>query len=58
MAPNVVMLGMQGCLAVQLLVMVVQAIVGGSIGVVFMSNMLISFFQGNAAGVFGNSTGR
>ena len=56
-APNAVMLGMLGCLAGQLLVMVIQAFMGGRIGVVILPSMLLSYFLGGTAGVFGNATG-
>jgi PTS system ascorbate-specific IIC component len=56
-APKAVLLGMLGCLAGQLLVMVLQAILSGRIGAVILPSMLLSYFLGGTAGVFGNATG-
>lgn len=56
-APNAVLLGMLGCLVGQLGIIILQAFLNGRIGVVILPSMLLSYFLGGAAGVFGNATG-
>ncbi|MRG84942.1 PTS ascorbate transporter subunit IIC [Salinibacillus xinjiangensis] len=53
-APNAVILGFLGAFAGGLIWLVV---LGGTIGYVFVPTMIVLFFHGATAGVFGNSTG-
>lgn len=56
-APNAVLVGYLASIVGGLVAMAVQIAAGGSIGGVILPSMIIHFFVGGTAGVFGNSTG-
>jgi ascorbate PTS system EIIC component len=56
-APNAVLLGMLGSLVGQLAALFLQVALAGRIGAVILPSMLLAYFLGGTAGVFGNATG-
>jgi PTS system ascorbate-specific IIC component len=56
-APNAVLVGYLASIVGGLLVMVLQIVAKGALGGVILPSMIIHFFVGGTAGVFGNSTG-
>jgi PTS system ascorbate-specific IIC component len=56
-APNAVLVGMLGSLVGQLSGMGLQIALVGRIGVIILPSLLLSFFLGGTAGVYGNATG-
>ncbi|MDO9545708.1 MAG: PTS ascorbate transporter subunit IIC [Pelolinea sp.] len=56
-APNAVLVGYLSSIVGGLVVMAIQIAAGGAIGGVILPSMIIHFFVGGTAGVFGNSTG-
>jgi PTS system ascorbate-specific IIC component len=56
-APNAVLVGMLGSLVGQLSGMGLQIAMGGRIGAVILPSLLLAFFLGGTAGVYGNATG-
>jgi PTS system ascorbate-specific IIC component len=56
-APNAVLVGMLGSLVGQLSGMGLQIAMGGRVGAVILPSLLLSFFLGGTAGVYGNATG-
>ncbi|MCD6356663.1 MAG: PTS ascorbate transporter subunit IIC [Anaerolineaceae bacterium] len=56
-APNAVLVGYLASIVGGLAAMAVQIAAGGAIGGVILPSMIIHFFVGGTAGVFGNSTG-
>jgi len=56
-APNAVLVGYLSSIVGGLAAMAVQIAAGGAIGGVILPSMIIHFFVGGTAGVFGNSTG-
>ncbi len=56
-APNAVLVGYLSSIVGGLIAMAVQLAAGGAIGGVILPSMIIHFFVGGTAGVFGNSTG-
>jgi PTS system ascorbate-specific IIC component len=56
-APNAVLLGMIGSIIGQVAVMGLQIAFNGRMGAVILPSILLSFFLGGTAGVFGNATG-
>ncbi len=56
-APNAVLVGMLGSLVGQLSGMGLQIALGGRIGAIILPSLLLSFFLGGTAGVYGNATG-
>jgi PTS system ascorbate-specific IIC component len=56
-APNAVLVGYLTSIVGGLVAMVLQLVTGGALGGVILPSMIIHFFVGGTAGVFGNSTG-
>jgi PTS system ascorbate-specific IIC component len=56
-APNAVLVGYLSSIVGGLVIMGIQIAAGGAIGGVILPSMIIHFFVGGTAGVFGNSTG-
>lgn len=56
-APNAVLVGYLSSIVGGLVAMVLQIIAGGALGGVILPSMIVHFFVGGTAGVFGNSTG-
>jgi len=56
-APNAVLIGYLTSIVGGLVAMVLQLVTGGALGGVILPSMIIHFFVGGTAGVFGNSTG-
>jgi PTS system ascorbate-specific IIC component len=56
-APNAVLVGYLSSVVGGLVAMVLQIIAGGALGGVILPSMIVHFFVGGTAGVFGNSTG-
>jgi PTS system ascorbate-specific IIC component len=56
-APNAVLVGMLGSLVGQLSGMGLQIALGGRVGAIILPSLLLSFFLGGTAGVYGNATG-
>jgi len=56
-APNAVLVGYLSSIVGGLLAMVIQLLAKGALGGVILPSMIIHFFVGGTAGVFGNSTG-
>jgi len=56
-APNAVLVGYLSSIVGGLVAMVIQLLAGGALGGVILPSMIIHFFVGGTAGVFGNSTG-
>jgi len=56
-APNAVLLGYLTSIVGGLVAMVLQLIAAGKLGGVILPSMIVHFFVGGTAGVFGNSTG-
>lgn len=56
-APNAVLLGYLMSVVGGLLAMLLQLLAGGALGGVILPSMIVHFFVGGTAGVFGNSTG-
>ena len=56
-APNAVLLGYLTSIVGGLIAMVLQLLAGGKLGGVILPSMIVHFFVGGTAGVFGNSTG-
>ncbi len=56
-APNAVLVGYLASIVGGLVAMVLQLVAGGALGGVILPSMIIHFFVGGTAGVFGNSTG-
>jgi len=56
-APNAVLVGYLASIVGGLVAMGLQLLAGGALGGVILPSMIIHFFVGGTAGVFGNSTG-
>jgi PTS system ascorbate-specific IIC component len=56
-APNAVLVGYLSSIVGGLVAMVLQMVAGGALGGVILPSMIVHFFVGGTAGVFGNSTG-
>jgi len=56
-APNAVLVGYLSSVVGGLVAMVLQLVAGGALGGVILPSMIVHFFVGGTAGVFGNSTG-
>lgn len=56
-APNAVLVGYLSSVVGGLVAMVLQLVTGGFLGGVILPSMIVHFFVGGTAGVFGNSTG-
>lgn len=56
-APNAVLVGYLSSVVGGLVAMVLQIIAGGALGGVILPSMIVHFFVGGTAGVFGNATG-
>lgn len=56
-APNAVLVGYLSSIVGGLVAMVIQLLAGGALGGVILPSMIIHFFVGGTAGVFGNATG-
>jgi len=56
-APNAVLVGYLSSIVGGLVAMVLQIVAGGALGGVILPSMIVHFFVGGTAGVFGNSTG-
>jgi len=56
-APNAVLVGYLSSIVGGLVAMVLQMVSGGALGGVILPSMIVHFFVGGTAGVFGNSTG-
>ena len=56
-APNAVLVGYLSSIVGGLVAMVLQLVAKGALGGVILPSMIIHFFVGGTAGVFGNSTG-
>jgi ascorbate PTS system EIIC component len=56
-APNAVLVGYLASVVGGLVAMVIQLLAGGALGGVILPSMIVHFFVGGTAGVFGNSTG-
>lgn len=56
-APNAVLVGYLSSIVGGLVAMVLQLVAGGALGGVILPSMIVHFFVGGTAGVFGNSTG-
>jgi PTS system ascorbate-specific IIC component len=56
-APNAVLVGYLASIVGGLVAMVLQLVAGGALGGVILPSMIVHFFVGGTAGVFGNSTG-
>ncbi len=56
-APNAVLVGYLSSIVGGLVAMVLQLVANGGLGGVILPSMIIHFFVGGTAGVFGNSTG-
>jgi PTS system ascorbate-specific IIC component len=56
-APNAVLVGYLSSIVGGLVAMALQMVAGGALGGVILPSMIVHFFVGGTAGVFGNSTG-
>ena len=56
-APNAVLVGYLASIVGGLIAMGLQILAGGALGGVILPSMIVHFFVGGTAGVFGNSTG-
>ncbi len=56
-APNAVLVGYLSSTVGGLVAMVLQLVAGGALGGVILPSMIVHFFVGGTAGVFGNATG-